>query len=327
MVPSDYDDDRRIGPGTAYAEPSRHSRGPWRIVVGTFAVVGLVALGWVGYVAYDEGVRTAAVKTVPVIQADAGEIKRKPDNPGGLAVPHRDKLVFNRLAPGQSDEPVERLLPPPEVPVALPSLDSSEPPVKPADAASANAPSASAPSAGADTEIATALTPLLVEPLPHPQKKPEVDAAVAPPPPPPAPPPEPTKLGPNAPDSKPSDSKLAAPKLVPPPGTPTVLPAKSPPPPAPAVKKLPAVTPDAAWGIQLASLKSQKDTATFWAQLKKANKDLLGGLELRVQTVKLAKGTFYRVQAVPLANRAAAASLCGTLKSRKQDCLVVAPKR
>jgi cell division protein FtsN len=74
-------------------------------------------------------------------------------------------------------------------------------------------------------------------------------------------------------------------------------------------------------------LSSQKDAETVWARLQKSNRDLLGGLELQVQKAKLPKGTFYRVQAGPLPNRDAAASLCGTLKSRKQDCLVVPPKR
>ncbi len=75
------------------------------------------------------------------------------------------------------------------------------------------------------------------------------------------------------------------------------------------------------------ALSSRKDAEAVWSRLQKANKDLLGGLELQIQTARLKKGTFYRVQAVPLANRAAASSLCSTLKSRKQDCLVVAPKR
>ena len=97
--------------------------------------------------------------------------------------------------------------------------------------------------------------------------------------------------------------------------------------PPPAVEKAPEIAAAPAWRIQLVSLSSQKDAEAEWARLQKANDDLLGGLELQVQTAKLSKGTFYRVQAGPLPNRAAAASLCGTLKSRKQDCLVVAPKR
>ena len=59
--------------------------------------------------------------------------------------------------------------------------------------------------------------------------------------------------------------------------------------------------------------------------MKKRNTDLLGALALNVQSVTLDRGTFYRVQAGPLTDRAAANGLCGKLKSRNQDCLVVAP--
>lgn len=304
MAASNYDDAARMGPGTAYAEPSPGVSALLKIVIGIFALVGVATFGWVAWVAYDEGVRTGAAKTVPVIRADDSETKRKPDDPGGLVVPHQDKLVFNRLAPGQANEPVERLLPLPEVPLALPIKDSSQPPVK------SVGPAAVVP----DPEIATAPPPKLTEPVPDSKPAPEV--AAAPPPQPPAPPPEPAELVVKTP---------APPSATP--AAPTELAAKAPAPPAPppAVEKSPEIAVSAAWRIQLVSIRDQKDAEAVWARLQKANTDLLGGLELRVQTVKLAKGTFYRVQAGPLANRAAATSLCGTLKSRKQDCLVVAP--
>lgn len=304
MAASNYDYAERLGPGTAYAEPSPGVGGLVKILVITIGLLGTVAFGWVVWIAYDEGVRTGAVKTVPLIRADVSEIKRKPDDPGGLVIPHQDKLVFNRLAPGQADEPIERLLPLPEVPIALPVREISAPPIK----------SVGPTSAPPDTEIATSLTPKLVAPAPS-KEPPTEAAAVPPPPPPPAPPPEPAELAARTPPPPPAPSN-----------PPTELAAKTPPPP-PEVKKTPEIAADLAWRIQLFSLSSEKDAENVWTRLQKTNSDLLGGLELRVQAVKLPKGTFYRVQAGPLANRAAAASLCGTLKSRKQDCLVVAPKR
>ncbi|MFB3103030.1 MAG: SPOR domain-containing protein [Alphaproteobacteria bacterium] len=304
MAASNYDYAERLGPGTAYAEPSPGVGGLVKILVITIGLLGTVAFGWVVWIAYDEGVRTGAVKTVPLIRADVGEIKRKPDDPGGLVIPHQDKLVFNRLAPGQADEPIERLLPLPEVPIALPVREISAPPIK----------SVGPTSAPPDTEIATSLTPKLVAPAPS-KEPPTEAAAVPPPPPPPAPPPEPAELAARTPPPPPVPSN-----------TPTELAAKTPALP-PEVKKTPEIAADLAWRIQLFSLSSEKDAENVWARLQKTNNDLLDGLELRVQAVKLPKGTFYRVQAGPLANRTAAASLCGTLKSRKQDCLVVAPKR
>ena len=289
-------------------------------------MLAVAAFGWVIWIAYDEGIRTGAVKTVPLIRAEASDLKRKPDNPGGLVVPHQDKLVFNRLAPGQADEPVERLLPLPEAPVALPVAEISEPPpIK-----------AIGPGQGpADTEIAQALTPKLVDPGPvnkTPPPAPPEAAVAAPPPPPPAPPIDPAEIVAKTPPAAAVPLKLPADLK---PKTTASAPAQVAPPPAvekTAVEKTPVDKPSqiaaaAAWRIQLFSLSSQKDAETVWAKLQKTNRDLLGGLELQIQTAKLQKGTYYRVQAGPLPNRAAAASLCGTLKSRKQDCLVVAPKR
>jgi len=318
MATIDYDPEaERIGPGTAYAEPSRRMRRRVKILGGLVALVAVAAFGWVVWIAYDEGVRTGAVKTVPVIHADAGDIKRKPDAPGGLEVPHQDKLVFNRLAPGQADEPIERLLPLPEAPIALPVSESSRPP-----AVKSVGPTTVKP----DTEIATALTPLLIEPAPLNKLTP-------------APTVDPAEIIANTPPSAgvPLDTQkdLAVKTPTPPPAAaekqqpPARVAAKTPDPvpqPSP-VQAQPAIPPEAAWGIQLVSLSNRKDAESVWSRLQKANSDLLGGLKLRVQMAKLKKGTFYRVQAGPLADRAAASSLCGTLKSRKQDCLVVAPQR
>jgi cell division septation protein DedD len=319
MAVSNYDQHaEHIGPGMVYEEPSRGFRGITKILVGTIALLIVVTFGWVLWVAYGEGVRVGAVKTVPVIRADVDEIKRKPDDPGGLVVPHQDKLVFDRLAPGQSDEPVERLLPLPEVPIALKVNQSSGPPSVKAIGSAAAAP---------DTQVATALTPSLVGPIPV-KKLPVEDAAPPPetavaPPPPPAPPVDPAKIIAKTPPAAAAPLKLPTDLAEKAPA----VPAAQTPPPPPAVEKSPQIAATAAWRIQLVSLRSLTDAEAVWTRLQKANNDLLGGLELQVQTAKLSKGTFYRVQAGPLSNRAAAASLCGTLKSRKQDCLVVAPKR
>ena len=290
MAASNYDDIDRFGPGTAYQEPSSGVSGFVKILVATFAVLVAAAIGWVVWIAYDEGVRAGAVKTVPVIRADIGDIKRKPDEPGGLVVPHQDKLVFNRLAPGQANQPIERLLPLPEVPLAQPVKESRTPPEKSVGPASAMPAPALAPP-----------LPKLVEAAPV--KEPPAAVALAPP------------------AALPEPEQLAA-KTPPPPAELDVETPAS----APTLDKSPEIAAGDAWRVQLVSLSNLKDAESVWGRMKKANTDLLGGLELQVQTVKLPKGTFYRVQAGPLANRAAADSLCGTLKSRKQDCLVVAPK-
>lgn len=91
------------------------------------------------------------------------------------------------------------------------------------------------------------------------------------------------------------------------------------------VEQQPPVAVSAAWRVQLISLTSQKNAGAVWTSLQHANGDLLDGLTLHVQMAELDRGTFYRVQAGPLSDRTTAVSLCNSLKSRKQDCLVVAP--
>src|SRR3546814_1595052 len=74
-----------------------------------------------------------------MIKAEDAPIKHRPEEPGGMDVPHQDKLVFNRLAPGQVENQVERLLPPPEEPVAKPEPSAPSAQTAPADEGAASA--------------------------------------------------------------------------------------------------------------------------------------------------------------------------------------------
>jgi len=74
--------------------------------------------------------------------------------------------------------------------------------------------------------------------------------------------------------------------------------------------------------IQLASVKSDADAKTKWAQLKSSYASLKP-LTLRVQKADLgAKGIFYRVQAGPMSGDSAV-STCSKIKSAGGGCLVV----
>ena len=95
--------------------------------------------------------------------------------------------------------------------------------------------------------------------------------------------------------------------------------------PPPADSTPPALPDGASWKIQMASLRNPTDVVTEWKRLQNVNQDLLHGLKLHVQQAELTKGIFYRLQAGPLADRATAISLCNSLKSRNQDCLIVFP--
>ena len=103
--------------GPIYEErPRRRLSALARILVIAALIAASVAVAALIWFAYQEGVRNGAEDAAPVVRASPDPIKRKPEDAGGMAIPHQDKLVFNRIAPGQAQQPVERLLPPPETP-------------------------------------------------------------------------------------------------------------------------------------------------------------------------------------------------------------------
>jgi cell division septation protein DedD len=81
------------------------------------------------------------------------------------------------------------------------------------------------------------------------------------------------------------------------------------------------------WRIQLASAKSEDVAKSTWAKLQAAHGDVLANLRMQPTKVDLGdKGVWYRVQAGPLDEKQAH-TVCGTLKSRKADCVAVPPAR
>jgi hypothetical protein len=138
------------------------------------------------------------------------------------------------------------------------------------------------------------------------------------------------------------NANATAPATAPTPAAPT----PTPPPNAPTVTQAPTTTPPASeggtsiasliegmsgstggWRVQLASAKSEEVAKSTWAKLQAAHGDVLANLRMQPTKVDLGeKGTWYRVQAGPLDEKQAQ-SVCGTLKSRKTDCVVVAPAR
>jgi SPOR domain len=128
------------GGGELYADPREREAGPrFRgLVAGLVAVVvtGLFAGGL--WFAYQQGLRhgggSMGAADVPLIRADERPTKVKPEKPGGMEVPDRDKLIYT-----QKRATVEHLLPPPEKPMPRPM-----------------APSAAAPSASSQPPLVTA---------------------------------------------------------------------------------------------------------------------------------------------------------------------------
>lgn len=306
-----------LGSGEIYEE-RRRSLGPLARMLAIGAISGgVLALAGVVWYAYQQGIRSGAEEAAPVVRASDVPIKRVPTDRGGLDVPHQDKLVFGRLAPGQIQEPVERLLPPPEEPAerapspvakAAPTVTLAET-IRETPAPPAQIPAetpaelvAAAPTAPvAETPVTIAAPPPSL-PAPVVTLLPQAPPVVAAKP--PAPPPVPPAAAPPA---------AALPPLAPPVAVPA------------APKPTPVANAANVWRIQLAAVSSRESVLVEWDRMKNRNTDLLGPLDLNVQSVKLDRGTFFRIQAGPLTGRAAASSLCSKLKSRNQDCLIVAP--
>jgi len=79
-----------------------------------------------------------------------------------------------------------------------------------------------------------------------------------------------------------------------------------------------------AFRVQLLAMSSEQAAQRAWTDLAKSHRDLLGKLSPNVVRADLgAKGTVYRVQAGPLADRASADQLCGALAKRGTGCIVV----
>lgn len=269
----------------------------WRklmlIALGVAIVGGASSAVWV---AYNQGMVAGTETAAPLIRSKMEETRRRPAEPGGMQVPNRDKLVFDRIAPDAGEIRLERLLPPPEAP--LPKLSraneiTSETNIQPLK---------SQTSVGAE--------PGKVEVT---QDLPEKSLATETPPPTASPP------AAEVPDQP------ISPPTVEVPDQPVVAPV------AELAAIEPAVKPTAeplvkGWRVQVASMRSVAKAEQAWKILTAKYDDLLGELYLNVEEVTLgARGTFYRVQAGPLSGKTEADALCAALKTREQGCLVVRP--
>ncbi|WP_420405046.1 SPOR domain-containing protein [Nisaea sp.] len=294
--PRIIDEDERPGPPPLMSE----ERGKGRGLTVLAAVLAVTAFAGVVWYAYDQGRRIGSETAAPLIKADDSPSKVRPDSPGGMQVPHQDKLVLDDLGSGRGaqngESRVERLLPPPEAPVPAPEPLPGAP-------AAEDSPSDSATVAVAPAETAPA-APKGPETIP-PAKAPDAAAQKAlVPPPPPTPAPAPAAEAPTA--------------AVPAPKTPAPEPATPAPAPAP-VPKAPAA---GDYNIQVAALRTEAAAEKEWARVQSANTSLLGALKPTYQRISTSNGVFFRVQGGPLTEDAAKAA-CDALKAKGQACLVV----
>jgi len=77
-----------------------------------------------GWYFYGDTLLAGGDGEIPIVRAADGPVKVRPDNPGGMAIPDRDKLVYERLRGSEEELRVERLLPRPEAPLAPPAPET-----------------------------------------------------------------------------------------------------------------------------------------------------------------------------------------------------------
>ncbi len=335
-------------------------------VLVLLVLTGSGAGAWFFYGEQLKRIWASAEPGIPLVKAAPGPVKVRPENPGGLRIPDRDKLVYDRIqgktaertegdGPSQGRGP-ERLLPPPEEPLPKPSASG-----KPAKAEPLK--KDAVPSEPAQPEKLVGKAKPQAKPKPVAQVPTIRDVKTAkrpaPPPPPPAPPAAPKSKSPilaaakrlskpkaetPAPEKgkQTPTAKLQPPEPKPPTPapTPTVRPAQAPPP-VPAIpKQTAAITPDSqpkpqpipksrAYLVQLAAARSPQGARTEWTRLRSKHLDLLGDLGLIVTKADLgpARGIYYRLRAGPIADEAKARQLCKRLAERQVGCLIIKPKK
>lgn len=331
----DYERDRGYEWEGYRPAPPRPRRGLFSLLIVIAAVGAFCLLIWF---VYTQGRRAGTEVVAPVIHADAGPTKVKPESPGGMDVPNQDRLIYERLRNDKDGgDGVEHLLPPPETPMDRPQA----PPPAPAQTARADdeeAPSAAVPAAGtpaaasAPAVPAPATTPLPAPtPAPAPAQAPaQAQARVASAPvTAPVPPPSASRPAPSRPDMAKEAAKAETPKVeaakgeAPRPAPAPALQVLTP----PAASAPQAASPPPGGGgalrLQFASVPSDTQAVAEAQRIQRKHAAVLGGVALHIVRADLgAKGIYYRVQAGPL-DEAQARRLCDAVKAGGDNCIPV----
>jgi len=297
------DDDQRTGRG-------------WLMLVAIFAVAA--ALAGVIFFAYQQGREEGIRAAPPVLRADQSPEKAAPEDPGGMEIPHQDKQIFDRITDDTgadaAQNPVERLLPPPEEPIKRPVAPAPAPaatgaapaastPATPQSIPTVSEPAASEPAASEPAASDTAAPesvasgPIASEPAPDPQTVPAEAAAT-----------------PDAAADKTTDETGRIEVAT--------LPA-----PAPAAEQAPAPDPAAAgageWLVQVGAFRDAQAARAEWGKIAGKHPDILATRTADIQSVDLAeRGIWYRLRASAFATQDEARAACARLKAAGTDCLV-----
>jgi len=332
MAPADDADRVPASDGLTFETVGAKPRRRWlRYLVGLALFAGGGSAALYGFNAGWYGQKSSSV---PIVHANKDPIKVKPEKPGGMKVPDRDKLIYERLGTGakKPQAPVEKLLPPAEAPMPPPT-DPQALKAKPLE------------------PVKTVAKPSTEPPPPLKSPLPSVERL--------APPPSPQKVEKVVPKNMlPKKPAAKVVERIPPPSAPTevILPEKKmtqklaakkePSKPLPPIESLlsdkPAKEPAAKekatakqalktvagkpYHVQLAAVRSRAIAEKEWKRIQKKNNDVLGKLSLSVMRADLgAKGVYFRLRAGPIPSVSQARTLCKKLAARKVPCLVIRP--
>ncbi len=313
-----YQDYEQQHPGYYQAVPPRRRN---LLNIGVFAGA-IIVFGGIIFYAYNQGMRAGTESVAPILRADSSPTKIRPEQPGGMEVPHQDKLVYDRLNPATNAPPgeVERLLPPPEAPMERPRAEIMDP-------ADEMPMAEEGEGAVAAMQGDPAEQPAYQPPAPQPV--PSYAPPVAAPPPAQAPMPvqqQPAKTP--VPVSQPPQQLLpqqtapAKPLTAPPAATPAPKPATTTPPATTAAAPTKPAAGAAAVRVQVAAVDAEAKAAAEWQRLQRKFVGELGGLPMRTVRVELPKGTFYRIQGGPV-DEARAKQICAAMAAQGAGCSIV----
>ncbi len=269
-------------------------------------LVVLIAFVSVVWYAFSQGQQMGISQVTPVIKADAEPYKVKPDQPGGMEIPHQDKLVYDQIQGGgdAANQP-EKLVPAPEQPIEPAPKSTTPAPLDLTQIPATN----DAPITAIDktTKPAGAMDG---------EKPPE-------------------SL-----DLPPAKEVKPVPKVTPQPADhEPIVPAnaKKPDGAKSEIVKSDAKKPDAAktdekpaaatgaHRVQLASLPDKGAAEKALANFKSKFASDFAGHEFTVRAANIpGKGIFYRVQIGGFSSKESAKAACDTLKSKGQGCLYAA---
>jgi len=300
--------------------PSRFS-----MMTGTLVAIGVAALlGFTGvlWYAFKAGVDQAGQDALPVVHAEQGAVKVKPDDPGGASFSHQDKTVYDKIDGNEAG--LEQLLPgaeePKEKPRIISPYDNEMPEAgQPKVVRVAPPEDHSSPTPPAKAEDVTA--PEIPDPMGRAKTGATVGERVAA-----VPPPEVTSAAPEDADRVAAETQKsnsvqedAAPEKQPATGAKMTA------------EKTALAAPAAPAGdtksfvLQLGAFRSQEAADAGWKLLALRHAGVLGKLEHYVTPADLGeKGRFFRLQAGPFPERLTANEQCAALKTAGVDCLVAA---